>query len=98
LDQVGDEWRQKFSSGHERWSICLVLLSERLQARPATGAEIWHYSPGCSGGGGKTPALYDGRLYVRDFSDTIFDANTGSITGNFNAKNTPAFSGSRGFF
>jgi len=65
---------------------------------PATGAQIWHYSPGCSGGGGKTPALYDGRLYVRDFSDTIFDANTGSITGNFNAKNTPAFSGSRGFF
>ncbi|HSB27888.1 MAG TPA: PQQ-binding-like beta-propeller repeat protein, partial [Pyrinomonadaceae bacterium] len=65
---------------------------------PATGAEIWHYSPGCSGGGGKTPALYDGRLYVRDFSDTIFDANTGSITGSFNAKNTPAFSGSRGFF
>ena len=65
---------------------------------PATGAQIWHYSPGCSGGGGKTPALYDGRLYVRDFSDTIFDSNTGSIIGNFNAKNTPAFSGSRGFF
>ncbi|HEX6731751.1 MAG TPA: PQQ-binding-like beta-propeller repeat protein, partial [Pyrinomonadaceae bacterium] len=65
---------------------------------PATGVQIWHYSPGCSGGGGKTPAFYDGRLYVRDFSDTIFDANTGSITGNFNAKNTPAFSGSRGFF
>ena len=65
---------------------------------PSTGAQIWHYSPGCSGGGGKTPALYDGRLYVRDFSDTIFDANTGSIIGNFNAKNTPAFSGSRGFF
>ena len=65
---------------------------------PATGAQIWHYSPGCSGGGGKTPALYDGRLYVRDSSDSIFDANTGSIIGSFNAKNTPAFSGSRGFF
>lgn len=65
---------------------------------PATGAKIWHYSPGCSGGGGKTPALYNGRLYVRDFSDRIFDSQTGTIIGNFNAKNTPAFSGNRGFF
>lgn len=65
---------------------------------PATGAIIWHYSTGCSGGGGKTPALYNDRLYVRDFSDTIFDSATGTITGNFNAKNTPAFSGNRGFF
>ena len=65
---------------------------------PATGAQIWRYSPGCSGGGGKTPALYNGRLYVRDFSDTVFDSQTGTIIGNFNAKNTPAFSGSMGFF
>ncbi len=65
---------------------------------PATGAQIWHYAPGCSGGGGKTPALYNGRLYVRDFTDTIFDSQTGTIIGNFNAKNTPAFSGTRGFF
>jgi outer membrane protein assembly factor BamB len=65
---------------------------------PATGAQIWHYAPGCSGGGGKTPALYNGRLYVRDFSDSIFDSQTGTIVGNFNAKNTPAFSGDKGFF
>ena len=65
---------------------------------PATGAQIWHYAPGCSGGGGKTPTLYNGRLYVRDFSDTIFDGQTGTIVGNFNAKNTPAFLGDKGFF
>ncbi len=65
---------------------------------PATGSKIWQYSPGCSGGGGRTPALYNGRLYVRDFSDTIFDSQTGTIIGSFNAKNTPVFSGSRGFF
>lgn len=65
---------------------------------PVTGAKIWQYTQGCSGGGGKTPALYNGRLYVRDFSDTIFDSETGTIIGSFNAKNTPAFSGSRGFF
>jgi outer membrane protein assembly factor BamB len=66
---------------------------------PATGAQIWRYNPGCSGGGGKTPALYNGRLYVRDNSaDLIFDSQTGTIIGNYLAKNTPAFSGSRGFF
>ena len=65
---------------------------------PLTGAQIWFHSPGCSGGGGKTAALHNNRLYVRDFSDTIFDAQTGTIIGNFNAKNTPAFSGDRGFF
>jgi outer membrane protein assembly factor BamB len=65
---------------------------------PATGAQIWFYTPGCSGGGGKTPAMYNGRLYVRDFQDTIFDAATGTIIGTFNAKNTPAFLGSTGFF
>ena len=65
---------------------------------PATGALIWRYSTGCSGGGGSTPALHTGRLYVRDFTNTIFDSLTGTIVGNFDAKNTPAFSGDRGFF
>ena len=65
---------------------------------PATGAQIWFYTQGCSGGGGKTPAMYQGRLYIRDFLDTIFDAQTGTIIGTFNAKNTPAFLGSTGYF
>lgn len=65
---------------------------------PATGAQIWHYAPGCSGGGGKTPALYDSRLYVRDSTDSIFDSSNGTIIGSFLAKNTPAFSGNMGFF
>jgi outer membrane protein assembly factor BamB len=65
---------------------------------PATGAQIWHFAPGCSGGGGKTPALYNNRLYVRDSTGTIHDSFSGALIGNFVAKNTPAFSGSRGFF
>jgi len=65
---------------------------------PATGAQIWHFAPGCSGGGGKTPALYNNRLYVRDSTGTIHDSFNGALIGNFVAKNTPAFSGSRGFF
>ena len=65
---------------------------------PVTGAVIWHFAPGCSGGGGKTPALYNDRLYVRDSGGTIHDSFTGALIGNFVAKNTPVFSGSRGFF
>ena len=65
---------------------------------PATGAVIWHFAPGCSGGGGKTPALFNNRLYVRDSAGTIHDSFTGALIGNFIAKNTPVFSGSSGFF
>ena len=65
---------------------------------PATGAVIWHFAPGCSGGGGKTPALYNNRLYVRDSTGTIHDSFTGALIGNFIAKNTPVFSGNNGFF
>ena len=65
---------------------------------PATGAKIRHFAPGCSGGGGTTPVLYNGRLYVRDNSGTIHDSQTGTVIGTFTAKNAPTFSGTRGFF
>lgn len=66
---------------------------------PANGALLWRYSTGCSGGGGKTPALYNGRLYVRDYNpDYIFDSQTGAMAGSFISKHVPAFSGNMGFF
>jgi outer membrane protein assembly factor BamB len=66
---------------------------------PANGSLIWRYNPGCSGGGGKTPAVYNGRLYVRDYNpDYIFDSQTGGIAGSFISKSVPAFSGNTGFF
>jgi len=49
---------------------------------PSTGALTWHRSTGCEGGGGKTPVLANGRLYVRDFSyPAILDASSGSVLG-----------------
>ena len=66
---------------------------------PMTGAPIWQSFLGCFGGGGKTPVLYDGRLYVRgDFTSLIFDSQTADHIGHFEAKNTPVFSGDKGFF
>ncbi len=68
---------------------------------PATGAQIWTY-PGGSGAGGRTPVLYNGALYARDTTafgpGAVFDSQTGTISGSFSARNTPAFSGDTGFF
>jgi outer membrane protein assembly factor BamB len=66
---------------------------------PLTGSSLWHYSGGCSGGGGKTPAYANGLLYVRDSTKRqVFDATTGSEVGTFAAGPIPAFSAQTGFF
>jgi outer membrane protein assembly factor BamB len=67
----------------------------------ANGAQIWTYGPNCSGAGGKTGALHNGRLYVRDaVADYFFDSQTGSVLDTFSSpvENVPAFSGNMGFF
>ncbi|TMC52354.1 MAG: choice-of-anchor D domain-containing protein [Chloroflexi bacterium] len=74
---------------------------------PTTGALIWHHSSNCEGGGGKTVALYGGRVYTRDFNsgNLILDAQTGAQVGTFPFTvpygftiPIPAFSGSMGYF
>jgi outer membrane protein assembly factor BamB len=65
---------------------------------PINGSLLWRYSPGCSGGGGKTPVLHDNRLYVRYSSNYIFDSQTGTNLGTFDSTTTPAFAGNMGFF
>lgn len=65
---------------------------------PANGTLIWRTPVGCSGGGGQTPVLYNGLLYTRDLDGSIYDSQTGTIIGSFNAKNAPVFSGNMGFF
>ena len=68
---------------------------------PLTGSTLWHYSGGCEGGGGRTPAYANGLLYMRDWTNPlglIFDAETGTLTGNFTATPIPAFSMQTGFF
>lgn len=63
-----------------------------------TGQQLWHYDVGCEGGGGKTPVVHAGRVYVRDSFFTaqngvVLDAGTGSKTGEFNSDRSPAFIG-----
>ena len=40
---------------------------------PASGAKLWHYVGHKSGGGGYTPALFNGRLYIRLPSEPYFE-------------------------
>lgn len=67
---------------------------------PATGTRIWHHNSSCSGGGGATAVLYQGKIYARDSpsGNLTLDARTGSAVGTFSATTNPAFSGKTGFF
>jgi outer membrane protein assembly factor BamB len=51
---------------------------------------LWHYSTGCSGGGGKTVVYAGGRVYIRDFNGNLaLDASSGTLIGSW----APAGSG-----
>ncbi|HJT58060.1 MAG TPA: PQQ-binding-like beta-propeller repeat protein [Ktedonobacteraceae bacterium] len=66
---------------------------------PKSGNLIWHYSGPCEGGGGATTALYQKRLYTRDFEgDLILNVSNGKLTGSYTASQPPAFSGKMGYF
>jgi outer membrane protein assembly factor BamB len=68
---------------------------------PLSGATLWHYNGPCSGGGGRTAAYADDRLYVRDWTDPVsrvFDATTGTQVGTFNATPIPALAAQTGYF
>ena len=63
-----------------------------------TGDPAWHYDSGIQGGGGSTPVLHDGRLYVRDNGTAyVLDATDGTALDTFDVGPAPAFSGDRGY-
>jgi outer membrane protein assembly factor BamB len=69
---------------------------------PVTGAMIWQYNGPSSGGGGSTPVLYHGLLYVEDstinqHNGAILDATTGNVVGFFDAVAPPAFANNTSF-
>ena len=67
---------------------------------PQTGELIWHHDGPCEGGGGKTVAVNDNRVYTRDSyaGNLILNASTGQTLGSFSANVIPAFDGTTGFF
>ncbi|BCJ50028.1 hypothetical protein Asp14428_15030 [Actinoplanes sp. NBRC 14428] len=70
---------------------------------PATGTTRWVHSTGCSGGGGKTPVVAAGGLWVRETFDgplPVLDLNTGEVKNRFGSWSmpAPAFAGRTGYF
>ena len=68
---------------------------------PLSGATLWHYAGPCSGGGGRTAAYADDRLYVRDWTDPVsrvFDAANGNVVGTFGAGPIPALTPQTDYF
>jgi outer membrane protein assembly factor BamB len=52
---------------------------------PSTLAPLWHYATFCEGGGGKTPVVANGRVYVRDqaLGNLVLDAASGTVLSSF---------------
>jgi outer membrane protein assembly factor BamB len=65
----------------------------------AAGALIWTNQTSCEGGGGRTPVVHDGKVYVRDTeSAIILSEATGQLLRNSPSGPAPAFHGTLGFF
>lgn len=68
---------------------------------PLSGATVWLHTGGCSGGGGRTPAYKNGRLYVRDGSGDaagIYDAASGVKVASLISDTIPALGDTMGFY
>jgi hypothetical protein len=69
---------------------------------PTTGAPVWHYSGGCTAGGGVTSVVANGIVYSATNSslttNTQFDAETGAKLDNFPGTFTPAVGAQLGYF
>jgi len=75
---------------------------QTYKLNPLTGAVIWSFSGPCSGGGGSTPVLFHGRVYVEDsdvnqHSGVILNSTTGGVVGFFDAIAPPAFANDTAF-
>jgi outer membrane protein assembly factor BamB len=69
---------------------------------PKTGAQVWHYSGGCEGGGGESAAVYNGLVFVRDVYNYATDGvalfgSNGTFAGGFNSQYSPVFASSYAF-
>ncbi len=61
---------------------------------PLTGTQLWHYSTGSEGGGGKTPVVAAGYVFTRDASgDLLLNESTGTSAGTYTSTPAPAVGG-----
>ncbi|MBC6457213.1 PQQ-binding-like beta-propeller repeat protein [Actinomadura sp. HBU206391] len=68
---------------------------------PGDGAQIWHYSEACGGGGGKTAVVADNAVWIRDTLEgdpLALRSSDGSVRARYQANRAPAFNGRQGYF
>ncbi|MFG3529108.1 PQQ-binding-like beta-propeller repeat protein [Streptomyces sp. NPDC047917] len=70
---------------------------------PKSGDPIWRHRTDCSGGGGRTPVLADGGVWIRDagMPSTVLGTTDGQVRGSYEASGrspAPAFDGRQGYF
>ena len=59
---------------------------------PLSGNLLWHHTSSCEGGGGETPVVASGHVFVRDapLGNVILSASAGDSQGTFNPGPAPA--------
>src|SRR6185369_5629061 len=76
------------------------MCGNNYKLNPADGSIIARRNGVCTGSGGETPVLYNGRLFVRDpgsNADWIYDTQAFGLAGVFHSTSAPVFSGNRKF-
>ena len=104
-------WKQSVMNGDESspavtpTGVYVSYACEQTYAfDPASGNPIWHHATDCEGGGGRTPVLGDGGVWVRDDgvkTPTVLNAATGVVRDTYAAGGSspaPAFDGRQGYF
>lgn len=57
-----------------------------------SGTQYWHATSSCSGGGGKTTAVNNGKVYTRDLmGDLVLATTNGKLLGSYTSTFVPAF-------
>jgi outer membrane protein assembly factor BamB len=96
---TGDDSSPAVGNGDVYVSFACVWVYSFLTSN---GTPLWHNSTGCSGGGGNTPVLANGNLYVRDTVSTpagyVFNAASGAALGRYDALTIPAIGAQTGYF
>jgi outer membrane protein assembly factor BamB len=103
------QWHESVANGMDSspavtsQGVYVTYPCQTYDFNPTTGEQIWHSNRSCDGGGGSTPVLYDGLLFIGDSGDPsgnglILRASSGTIAGHFDSYFIPAFAHHRGFF
>ncbi|MFJ2883096.1 PQQ-binding-like beta-propeller repeat protein [Streptomyces sp. NPDC086796] len=85
--------------------VYVSYACERTYAfAPKSGEPVWRHRTECSGGGGRTPVVADGGVWVRDdagMTPSVLDTADGQLRGTYEADGwspAPAFDGRQGYF